>query len=162
MYDYDDIDDDYHKITYNMLKDKTNVPDKYIIFDCYNKNLTELPKLHDNIKTLYCPNNNLTILQKLPKYLTVLDCSCNNLIELPILPKSIYILCCSHNNLTELPELSYGLEQFECCYNNIKYLSEYNVEIIKNIDPIFLEVLNNPFSNNFQTNEDFIESLIDN
>ena len=68
-------------------------------------------------------------------------------------------MTCNNNNLTELPELPERIDTLECMYNNIKYLSLHNINIIKMMDPDFIELLHNPFSNGFETMEDFLANI---
>ena len=89
-----------------------------------NKNLTELPELHQGLKRLNCDLNNLTELPPLPKGLLILQCPDNNLTELPELPQKLQTLLCCNNNLTELPELPQTLKYLSCENNNLIELPE--------------------------------------
>ena len=84
-------------------------------------NLTELPELPPNLKSLYCYNNHLTMLPILPHNLKYLRCCNNNLTELPILPLTLEHLYCQNNNLTELPELPITLNRLYCHNNHLIY-----------------------------------------
>jgi len=82
-------------IKYNSFEEifsKINNYDEIVYIDCYNNQLTSLPKLPNSLQELYCDNNKLTSLPKLLNSLQELDCSNNQLTELPELPKSLQIL----------------------------------------------------------------------
>ena len=81
------------------------------------------------------------------------------MIELPELPKILKVLWCDYNNLIGLPELPVTLNVLDCHNNNIKYLSESNCQIIKKIEFRKFNILNNPVSNGFDSNEEFRASL---
>jgi Leucine-rich repeat (LRR) protein len=55
----------------------------------YNKNLTELPPLQPDLKTLYCHDNLLTKLPPLPLSLKRFACDKNPFTQLPSLPQSL-------------------------------------------------------------------------
>ena len=67
--------------------------------NCYNKGITHIEYIPDNIIFLYCYNNKLTKLPKLPESLEYLHCYNNQLTELPKLPDSLTHLDCGFNNL---------------------------------------------------------------
>ena len=94
------------------------------ILKCDNNNLTELPKLPDNLQELYCYCNKLTQLPVLPFNLKILQCHNNKLIKLPKLHNNLNILMCSFNNLIELPELPNNLQELICDYNYLTELPE--------------------------------------
>ena len=82
-----------------ITKDNINEFIKGTTMDCYNKGITHIDFIPDNIKYLHCNNNKLTKLPKLPNGLISLYCFCNKLTELPKLPDSLESLYCDNNNL---------------------------------------------------------------
>lgn len=101
-------------ITANSLRRISQLPRTLLVFKCYfNRNITSLGKLPENLLTLLCGYCGLLSLPNLPKSLTFLDCSGNNLTSLPILPRLVYLEC-SSNHLTSLPELPNTLTHLYC------------------------------------------------
>jgi len=141
----------YH-YNYKDLPDKTQIPIDAAIFYCNHCKLDKIPKLHYGLRYLCCTRNNLTELPELPITLEELGCEENKLTALPELPARLVRLICNHNNLTFIPELPVGLKELWCHYNNIGYLSPYNCQVIKNIE---LQILNNPVSEGFNSNDEF-------
>ena len=127
------------------------------VLNCSDNCLQELPKLSESLIILECIANRLTELPKLPDTLKELECANNYLFVLPELPISLIKLACSCNNLTELPELPISLKKCFCRENNIKYLSPHNCNIIKQCTD--LEIIKNPFSIDFTSSKDFVDSL---
>ena len=96
-----------------------------IYLDCYNNQLTHLPKLPDNLEYLICCDNQITLLPILPKGLRLLYCGNNCLTKLPKLPNSLHYLSCNNNQLAALPILPDSLKEVICSYNNLKYLPTF-------------------------------------
>jgi hypothetical protein len=110
--------------------------------NCTNNNLTFIPPLPSNLKTLLISHNKITQLTNIPENLTALycignqlksipqlparleffDCSYNALSILPKMPSTLKTLFCSNNQLTTLPELPKNLEGLECNNNKLKNL----------------------------------------
>lgn len=87
--------------------------------NCYMNKLTKLPILPTNLTALTCFENNLTSLPSLPTNLEFINCCNNNLTSLPKLPNKLRVLTCGHNKLTSIPMLPNSLEIFYCKFNNL-------------------------------------------
>lgn len=116
----------------------------YLELDLSCMNLTELPPLPENVKTLWCFENKLEKLPSplpaslvelycgknplielpspLPKKLRLLNCSSTNLVRLPALPPDLRTLFVGRNKLVELPDLPDCLSDIDCSRNRLSVL----------------------------------------
>lgn len=91
--------------------------------DCYNNQLTSLPRLPSNLQNLHCGSNQLTSLPTLPTSLLYLDCGNNLLNSLSSLPPNLQWLICSSNQLSSLPSLpTNNFIYLHCDYNQLTSL----------------------------------------
>ena len=88
------------------------LPNSLLVLNCFGTPLKTLPKLPDFLQRLHCNNTKLTKLPELPDSLHWLDCGDNTLLKtLPKLPHSLELLMCSNTAIEILPELPDSLQQ---------------------------------------------------
>jgi len=141
---FNNINDLYNNIDKNNIKylsisneSLEEIPDisfltNIEIIDCYENNLSKLPKLPDNLTSINCYTNNLIKLPNLSNFINLrfLNCGYNRLTELPDLSCLINLtkLYCHGNELTKLPKLSkcIKLKQLVCNNNKLTKLPNLN------------------------------------
>jgi Leucine-rich repeat (LRR) protein len=115
--------------------------------NCSFNTLTSIPILVENpinpeatmnLLFLHCNNNEITQLPKLPNNIKLLNCNNNEITQLPELPNNIKFLNCSNNELTNLPKLPDDLITFYCQGN------EYDDESMLIIIDFCTKALRNP------------------
>ena len=90
-----------------MIINKSNI-DQFIsgsVMNCYNKGITNIEYIPDNITHLDCSNNKLTYLPLLPNSLTHLDCYDNQLTSYPTCSLGKWIT--NHNRSIKIKKLLY-------------------------------------------------------
>ena len=118
-----------------MKLNKSNIYDyiKGNELNCFNRDITSIEDIPDNITYLNCNYNQLTSLPKLPNGLRGLYCYGNQLTSLPMLPDSLIYLSCSNNNLNSYtvgdPHSGYpiGGRDKQWMINHNKLLNRINI-----------------------------------
>jgi len=64
---YQNVDKEYYFFSFDEINNYDNV----VVINCYNNNLSELPKLPNSLIELYCHYNQLSVLPELPNLLQI-------------------------------------------------------------------------------------------
>lgn len=90
-----------------------------LVIDISNNNLTQLPKLPENIEELLIRDNNISDISSLVNYdyLRRFDCTKNNIKDIPQID-SLNILICDNNQICGIPKLK-NLVKLFCSHNTI-------------------------------------------
>ena len=71
-----------------------------------------------NLESLSCKNNNLTSIPDLPNQLKTLNLRSNNISHINPLPQSVIDVDLRNNSLTSVPEFPNQIEILKLCFNN--------------------------------------------
>ena len=116
-------------VSRNSLTELPTLPEKILILECDENQLSGLVNLPDDLERFLCQKNRLVKLPDLPKKLRLIRCDDNKLKLLPGLPESLKTLYCQHNKISICPEFSSNLTEIDISDNEIKHLSNIPSEV---------------------------------
>ena len=89
------------------------------ILSCKNNNLTSIPDLPNQLKTLNLRSNNISNINPLPQSVLDVDLRNNSLVSVPEFPNQIETLKLCFNNFSNIPNLPDSLRVLYFAYNNL-------------------------------------------